>query len=50
MQEIVPRLPQEQANAISNKNKIELVFLGFWFIVLVKNFINKEEKQQQANT
>ena len=43
--EIVLKLLEEQANTISNKNKIKLVLR-----VLVENFINQGgNKQQQAN-
>ena len=46
MPEIVLRLLEEQANTISNKNKIKLVLR-----VLVENFINQGgNKQQEANT
>ena len=46
MPEIVCKLLEEQANTISNKNKIKLVLR-----VLVENFINQGgNKQQQANT
>ena len=44
--EIVLGLLEEQANTISNKNKIKLVLR-----VLVENFTNQGgNKQQQANT
>ena len=29
--EIVPRLPQEQANTISKRKQNEIGLLGFWF-------------------
>ena len=31
LQEIVPRLPQEQDNTISKRKQNEIGFLGFWF-------------------
>ena len=43
--EIVPRLPQEQANMISNRNRIKLVFRG-----LVENFINQGGKNNSKLT
>ena len=35
MIEIVPRLPQEQANTISKRKQNEIVFEWFWFKTLL---------------
>ena len=48
--EIVPRLPQEQANTISNRNKIKLVFSVLVYSFGLKIHQQWGNKHLQTNT
>ena len=48
--EIVPRLPQEQANTISNRNRIKLVFEVLVYSFGLKLHQQGGNKHSQANT
>ena len=50
MLEIVPRLPQEQANTISNRDRIKMVFGVLVYSFGLKIHQQGGNKHSQANT